>query len=106
MAIYIRAGSRRADVDKWATAAPQGGRYTHERMAANDVVSVVPSAAAVAQSGERWIVDPGDAGSSPVRGARFQDPVGEWLSHEAFNLVIASSNLARITNHHGCSSAD
>lgn len=43
MVIYFRAGSRRADVDKRATVAPQGGRYTHERMAANDVVSVVAS---------------------------------------------------------------
>ena len=98
MAIYFRVGTGRADVDKWATAAPQGGWYSHERMAANDVVSVVPSAAAVAQSAERRIVDPEDVGSTPARGARFHDPVGEWLSHEAFNLVIASSNLVRISN--------
>ena len=98
MAIYIRAGLRLADVDKWATAAPQGSRYTHERMAGNDVVSVVPFAAAVAQSGERWIVDPGNVGSNAIRGARLHDPVGEWLSHEAFNLGIVSSNLVRITS--------
>ena len=27
------------------------------------------------------------------------DPVGEWLSHEAFNLVIAGSSPVRITTH-------
>ena len=43
MVIYFRAGSRRADVNKRATVALHGGRHTRERMAANDVVSVVAS---------------------------------------------------------------
>lgn len=46
---------------------------------------------------EHRIVDPKDVGSSPIRSASFHDPVGEWLSHEAFNLVIAGSNPVRIT---------
>ena len=45
---------------------------------------------------ERRIVDPEDVGSSPIRSASFHDPVGEWLSHEAFNLVIAGSSPAGI----------
>ncbi len=66
---------------------------------------------------EHRIVDPKDVGSSPIRSATlasvcysrlhgreatpniFNDPVGEWLSHEAFNLVIAGSNPVRITTH-------
>ena len=51
---------------------------------------------AVAQMAECWTVDPEGAGSTPVRVASFHDPVGEWLSHEAFNLVIAGSNPVRI----------
>lgn len=42
---------------------------------------------------ERRIVDPEDVGSSPICSASYSpDPVGEWVSHEAFNLVIAGSS--------------
>ena len=41
MAAYAGAGFGRADVDKRATVVRQGGRYSRQRVAANDVVSVV-----------------------------------------------------------------
>jgi hypothetical protein len=43
------------------------------------------------------IVDQGDVGSNPIRSANFNDPVGEWLSREAFNLEIAGSTPVGIT---------
>ena len=46
---------------------------------------------------EHRIVDPEDVGSSPIRSAKFEDPVGEWLSRGAFNPEIAGSNPVRIT---------
>ena len=43
MAAYDGAGFGRAVVDKRATVAGRGGRYSRQRVAADDVVSVVPS---------------------------------------------------------------
>lgn len=41
MAAYVGAGFGRAAVDKRATVVRQGGWYSRQRVAANDVVSVV-----------------------------------------------------------------
>ena len=41
MAAYVGAGFGRAAVDKRATVVRQVGRYSRQRVAANDVVSVV-----------------------------------------------------------------
>lgn len=41
MAAYAGAGFGRVGVDKRATVVRQGGRYSRQRVAANDVVSVV-----------------------------------------------------------------
>ena len=72
----------------------QGSGYSRKRLIANGLVSTGSVYCCGSSTAERRIVDPEDVGSIPIRGAIFDDSVGEWLSHEAFNLVIAGSNPA------------